>query len=219
MVPPSCGRGTRGKILMAVIGLYVLFILLAGCGQPPQATTPDPFEQFCGLASDRFASIDEKELRQWIRTEFSDMPLKRFDNWIKAVVYSWDKGEAFLFDGHLAALDVKVEAGKEVTLGQVVERLGPPKAISTWTVRINHSTRYAILLDYSEQGLQILGHMEVQPDTILVGLTEDIRVDGVLCFVPGSTEALKRLDRGYDPELRSWTAWPGFGALMPIDKP
>ncbi|MGC9025689.1 MAG: hypothetical protein ACP5NB_12825 [Chloroflexia bacterium] len=210
------------KALVAMIVFYTLFNSLVGCGQLLQPSTPEPFAQFCGLTLDRFLAIDEKGLRQWVRNNFvityPSHTLRRYsDDEMKAVVYTWDLGEAFLFDGRLAALVIRTGTYKEITLGQVVNRLGPPRAISTSTLRMSNGIEYVILLDYIDQGFLIGASFQVQPNATAVKLTEDIRVEGILCFVPGSVETLKRLDRAYDPGLRSWIDWPGWGVLMPID--
>lgn len=230
-------------VLAAIIGLYTLSPMLARCGQPVQPLAPVPFEEFCGISLDRFTTLDEKGLRQWIRDHSFDIPIRKLDNRSGTVIYYWSLGEAVLLDGHLAALRVLIGteagkdaygqvvnrfgtpvAGKEITLGQVVDKLGPPEAISTSTSRASDDTgheilRYWISLNYSGQGLLIGASIEVQPDMTAVELSEDIRVRGILCFTPGSTETLKRLNRRYNlEEYGPWIAWPGFGALMPLDK-
>jgi len=217
-------RVQGNRVLVATIGFCVFLILVAGCGQPAQPSTSTPFDQFCGLTLDRFSTIDEKGLRRWIRDNFAityptNVLRRYFDDDIKTVNYAWGQGEAFLSNGHLIALIIRIaETDRRITFGQVVDKLGAPKTISFTRLGIGGGTRYNIQLHYLEHGLLFFGSIRVRPDATEARLTEDILVEDIICFVPGSIETLEQI-RAYSPDIIPWIPWPGFGAPIPLNKP
>ncbi len=208
----------QGKVLLLITTAWALLGLLTGCVRPPARVS---FERLCLLTPDRFAAMDEEHLRQWLRDNFAEINKERREKVVegrKISAYKWGwNGSAFLLDGHLVALVMDIdETDNGLTLGEIVDSLGPPATLSTLTGLHSDGLHYAIQLDYSEQGLVFTVYGVTSWDVTEVELTRDTQVvPGVLCFVPGSKELITRLEL-YKPGS---IPWPGFGATVRLDDP
>ena len=108
----------------------------------------------------------------------------------------------------------------KITLGQVVEKYGPPEKVAAWYARAA-GTAYYIRLYYPSKGLLFL--VDTRPRASPLGdtdvITEDMVITDVLYFAPTSIEDLLLSDlipigNEKGPHmLERLQDWPGFGPI------
>ena len=207
--------------------------MLAGCRQPTEVSlVPVSYKDLCGLTSEQMGVMDDKNVRRWIEAEYNDIPLKSQEmiSGESIVIYIWKyngiTGNAYLRDGHLFRISLSdVENGP--TFGQVVAALGPPKVVDR-SAGMYEPLLYTIVLDYPALGVSVgVSNIEersrlTHQGELAAPLTEDMQIDHVDCYAPGSMEEVLREVFFLSPENVSYhiqrrMPWPGFGALIPLD--
>ena len=224
-----CNRSRFIHASLLVAGMCFLLAVLAGCRQP---TEPVSYQDLCGLTSDQMGVMDEEDVRQWIEEKYNSVPVKsqKVTNGESIVIYIWQydgiAGNAYLRDGRLFRISLhEVENGP--TFGQVVAGLGPPEMVDRYA-GMYEPMLYTVDLDYPALGVSVgASGMEERNKLMHEGglaapLTEDMQVDYVECYTPGSMEDVLREVFFLPPEYVSYhmqrrIPWPGFGDLVPLD--
>ena len=203
-----------------------LLLVLSGCAR---STVSISFEGLCGLTHEEFATMDEATLIPWVEEHYGVTPSKmgeRVEAGVVVPIYTWLKGKtrgsAMLHDGSLVKIWLEdVQNGP--TFGQVVETLGPPKTLyrsaTGW-----EGTMYTLGLEYPELGFSVKKHDWLWGYVNQVTLSEDIQVNAISCYAPGSLEEIMQEINMAHPEVITdalrfyYPPWPGFGASVTLER-
>lgn len=220
---------------LQVASICFLLAVLAGCRPPDQSPAPVLYEDLCVLTHEQMGVMDDESLRQWIEKEYSNVPLRSQEviSGELITIYVWEyegiTGNAYLRDGSLfrvSSFDLEGKAKGQPTFGQVVAGLGTPEIIEP-SAGMYEPLAYTIVLHYPTLGVSVSG-TNVEPrerltheGKLAVLLTEDMQVDNVDCYIPGSIEEVLQTAFFASPEdvllyMRNRMPWPGFGALVPL---
>lgn len=134
---------------------------------------------------------------------------------------------AAIRDGKLLVLTINIDY--RLTLGEVVEKYGPPEAVHAYLGSWHHvfGESYTIYLDYPAWGLIMVSHPYSQTHEVLVRegvgvLSPEFLVEKVTYFAPTGLEAALR-DLSTVPstvvrhELEGTQPWQGFGEVKLAD--
>jgi hypothetical protein len=203
--------------------------MLTGCQQPIE---PVSYKDLCGLTSEQMGVIDEEDVRHWIEEEYSCAPAESEEviGGEFIVIYIWEHdgitANAYLRDGRLFRISLHdVENGP--TFGQVVAGLGPPEMVDR-RAGMYEPVLYTVSLDYPALGVSVgASGLEkrnrlMHEDRLATPLTQDMVVDHIECYTPGSMEDILREVFSLPPEYVAYhiqrrIPWPGFGALVPLE--
>lgn len=124
----------------------------------------------------------------------------------------------YLRDGKVLRIEISLHGG--VTLGEIVDKYGPPERISAF-VSVTDFYWYQITIDYPCQGLRLESFSLIDPKEVASGtisVTRDMRITDARYYVPTSLE--KALSEAFwlPPDriadyMASSQEWAGFGRI------
>jgi hypothetical protein len=192
---------------------------------------PVTVEELCPLSGEQMAGMDADDVRGWIRETYSTSVLGGLNDISGHSVYGfvwhvWGMtGNADIYQERLVRVTLfDIEGGP--TLAQIVTGSGPPEMLRARGETIE-GTPYHLGLEYPALGFSVSlfdssGNQDVfQDGQFAVRLTEDMRVDRIDCYPPGTMEEVLRDsylldDDGIEYNMESTMPWPGFGELVPL---
>jgi len=221
-IPLRLTQSTRRAALFASI--LLLLGAVAGCSQ---STVPVSFEGLCGLTHEQFEAMDETALVQWAQEKQGVTPSRMETETLGKLVvdYSWMKKDvswhARLYNNELVMLAVD-NADDLPTFGQIVDKIGPPKAVGEYVVTYER-TMYEIILHYPHLGFSVMAVELTSGHPKEVVLTKRMQVEIVYCYKPGSMESVFEDAYLIPPDeiphsLEGLLPWPGFGGKVPLGR-
>lgn len=216
-----------GKVLMALC----LITLLTGC-QPVDRSllTGDPCEPPCwqniipGVSSEEdvrdllrknpFVALWTLECGEY---KESDIPVT-ICGWFPKRRYINDRNRIYLRDGKV--LRIEIHHLNYLTLGEIVDKYGPPQCIHAYSGAAEFFY-YGVILDYPSRGLSVKSFSLVNPQDIADGtapLTRDQKVTTAVYYAPAPIEDVLREAFLLPQEVvQSYLAncqeWEGFGRI------
>lgn len=234
--PDSRQRNENSQIcrfLVLVACPLLLMIALQACESrydPP----PISAETLCGLNPEQLGTMKEEQLYQWIEEEIGCEPSRHEMRVGKdsVVLLNCDgehvSGGFQSVNGHPANLGISIGESR-LTFGEVVSGLGSPELVYRDIQRTDHNPAlYSVGLEYPALGVSVYSIIVddlrelVHEGVLSVTLSEDMGVDLINCYLPGSIEEVLWADPwsvyrgGIRLRLERSLPWPGFGAIVPL---
>ena len=211
--------------------LLLLAVMLVSCRpRPAWLDTSEPLEvqDLCPLSGDQMRLLDEDDVREWMKETYgcaaqdvrplpgSPLTILGCSAWGMTV-------DADLYQGELVQLSIYgIDDGP--SFGQIVAASGPPDVVYA-DEDSYEAVMYTIGLEYPERGVTVFSsgsasiHDVLRDGDFVLELTQEMPVDRIACYTPGTMEDVLRESYLFDEDavkryVESTVPWPGFGELV-----
>jgi hypothetical protein len=201
-------------LLMLAIILSIFGVVVTRCCLVRGSPDPVSFEAICGLTHEEMVTMDEEQVLQWITAHYG-VPIEEIQRGgYPPSEYRWAddhlRGYAELTGGQLQSIKIEYYRHNGPTFCQVVDRLGPPETVLGNYYQAIAGAIQTVVLEYPQQGLSLITHINATWFDTWVDLKPTLRVDAVYCFPPDCGE--EGACEAFHGFVGKRVPWPGFWA-------